>query len=190
MSHSSYNELATIVRTRRSIRGFKNTPLKQENLEEILRTAVWVPNHKNTQPWRFIISQSEPSRKKLAELFLHYYRQSSALTEDQAVSKSEKWFAAPTIVWTVMKVPSDQLQKEEDLAATCCVTYNIMLLAHSQGLGTFWRTVPEKENWLRNELGVAFDEKIVSCLFIGYPDNQNEIAIPRKQPLEPNLTIK
>ena len=43
------------IYTRRSIRYFKDEPLPEEALAEILRAGMQAPSPKNRQPWRFLV---------------------------------------------------------------------------------------------------------------------------------------
>ena len=43
------------INTRRSIRAFKDEPVPQELLQEIIATACWSPSYKNSQPWQVMV---------------------------------------------------------------------------------------------------------------------------------------
>jgi len=43
------------IRTRRSIRSFKPTPIPKKILQEVLDSCRWAPSGSNTQPWEFAI---------------------------------------------------------------------------------------------------------------------------------------
>ena len=45
--------LGTLVRERRSIRGYKKRPASQELIAEIIAIAKGAPSSMNTQPWIF-----------------------------------------------------------------------------------------------------------------------------------------
>jgi nitroreductase len=48
-------ELIEAIKTRRSIRGYKSTPVPKEILAEILEIAIHAPSAMNIQPWKFTI---------------------------------------------------------------------------------------------------------------------------------------
>lgn len=52
MKHSKVLE---IIENRRSIRSYLNTPIPEEDLNEILETGLYAPSGKNRKPWRFLI---------------------------------------------------------------------------------------------------------------------------------------
>ncbi len=43
------------IRSRRSIRSFKPTPVSKRILEEVLDNSRWAPSGSNTQPWEFAV---------------------------------------------------------------------------------------------------------------------------------------
>ncbi|MFE4240438.1 nitroreductase family protein [Peribacillus butanolivorans] len=59
-------KLEQIIKERRSIKRFKDIPVPLDTIQSLLETSTWAPNHKMTQPWRFIVVQGG-SRLKLAE---------------------------------------------------------------------------------------------------------------------------
>ncbi len=50
----------TLVRERRSIRGYKPDPIPKEVLKEIIEVATGAPSSMNTQPWHFHVISGEP----------------------------------------------------------------------------------------------------------------------------------
>ena len=62
------------------------------------------------------------------------------------------------------------MQDEEDLLATGCAVYAVLLAAHDRGLASYWRTpsvlrTPQG----RAALGVPDDEHVVSLIHLGPP---------------------
>ena len=47
------------IRTRRNIKEFKNTEVAGDLLKLILEAATWAPNHRRTEPWRFVVIGEE-----------------------------------------------------------------------------------------------------------------------------------
>jgi nitroreductase len=48
-------ELIEAIKSRRSIRGYKPTPIPKETLAKILAAATRAPSGLNSQPWEFIV---------------------------------------------------------------------------------------------------------------------------------------
>jgi nitroreductase len=48
-------ELMDAIKGRRSIREYKDTPVPQKLIEEIIEATTWAPSAKNGQQWRFTV---------------------------------------------------------------------------------------------------------------------------------------
>ena len=53
-------DFETLVRTRRSVRGYKSDPVPREVIEEIIDVAKRAPSSMNTQPWHVHVLTGEP----------------------------------------------------------------------------------------------------------------------------------
>ena len=53
----------TLVRTRRSVRGYKKDPVPKEIIQEIIDVAKGAPSSMNTQPWTLYVVTGEPLDK-------------------------------------------------------------------------------------------------------------------------------
>ena len=52
-------DILEAIRTRKSIRGYKLTPVPRETLEEIIDIARRSPSTTNTQPWEITVITGE-----------------------------------------------------------------------------------------------------------------------------------
>jgi nitroreductase len=154
-------ELETAIRTRRTHKAFAPEPVPRELLDELFELARWAPNHHLTNPWRFrVLGPEALERLKRA-------------AGPEAASKLDR---APTLVAaTVLTTPGDQVQTEEDLCATACATYAVLLTAHARGLAGYWRT-PEV---LRTPdgleaLSIPSGEHFVALIHLGWPRQEKE----------------
>ncbi|MDQ1910490.1 nitroreductase [Paenibacillus sp. GD4] len=164
--------LAQIIKERRSIHQFEDRPVSIELIQELLETAVWVPNHKLTEPWRFVLIHGE-GRRRLADI-----ARAGAEKREKDPEKSkelgqkfyDRFMRVPVFLAVVMKEDSHPVVREEDYASTSCLIHNFSLLAWEHGIGLVWETypllhVPE----FRSALGIQPGEKLVGSLHIGYP---------------------
>lgn len=178
--------LADAIRTRRSVGAFTSQPVDPALVLELIETAVWVPNHRLTEPWRFVFL-SGAAAQRYAEI-----RQEMALDgfaspdaeARQAVAKGTyaKFNGIPAFLAVIMKQHADAQIREEDYAACCCLTQNFLLLAWERGLGTSWKTF-KRDARLRQLLSLADDEVVVAWLHMGYPDGAL-VTSSRKPPHE------
>lgn len=54
------------IEERRSIRKYKNIPVEKEKIQEIIESGRISPSGSNTQPWHFIIVESDEMRNKVS----------------------------------------------------------------------------------------------------------------------------
>jgi nitroreductase len=56
-------DFETLVRTRRSVRGYKTDPVPKKIIQEIIDIAKGAPSSMNTQPWNLYVVTGEPLDK-------------------------------------------------------------------------------------------------------------------------------
>jgi nitroreductase len=143
------------IRTRRTHKAFRPEPVPRETLEELFELARWAPNHHLTSPWRFRVLGPE-SLERL-----------KAAAGPEAASKLDR---APTLVVCSAMRSDDPIQDEEDLLATGCAAYLVLLAAHARGLGGYWRTPGVLRTGAgREAVGLGPDERFVSLIHLGQP---------------------
>jgi nitroreductase len=154
------------IRTRRTHKAFAPEPVPPELLDELLELARWAPNHHLTNPWRFrVLGPAALARLKDA-------------TGPEGASKLDR---APTLVAATVVRSEDPVQDEEDLCATACATYAVLLGAHARGLAGYWRTpgilrTPEG----RAALDIPDGEHFVALIHLGWP--RQEKTPPERAP--------
>jgi nitroreductase len=61
----SVKSLSQAIQSRRSTPSFDGAPIPSEDLRQILDAGLHAPSGYNMQPWRFVVVQSEETRRKL-----------------------------------------------------------------------------------------------------------------------------
>lgn len=185
------NEQALSVRraiiSRRSIKNFNGQPVDLEDLNDILKDALWAPNHGNRNPWRFVVA-AEQGYEKMLEVLRDFAIPKWQELSEETLEKQMKKFTGPTAAVFVI-VPEDARQKErlEDFAAASALLQNTMLLAWDKGIGSCWKTPGFLDNpKFREVLGAKQGERIISMLQLGYFDEEPK-ARPRT-PIEEVIT--
>jgi nitroreductase len=161
-------EVEEAIRGRRTHKVYAAEPVAPDVLEELLELARWAPNHHLTQPWRFRV---------IGPAALH------ALKEAAGPEAGAKLDRAPTLVNASVKVRGDEIEREEDLLATGCAVYAVLLGAHARGLVGYWRT----PGVLRTPEGAAAvqmgeDEHFVGLIHLG--GRRQEQPAPERAPLD------
>ncbi len=182
--------LKDIIRSRRSISMFKDQPVPLELVEELLESAVYAPNHRMTEPWRFIVLTGEARGRYAnirAEMVLDKMKTEKEADRQQAVEGTIRKFAGvPLYLLVVMKQNENPEVREEDYAACSCVIQNFMLLAWERGLGTCWKTF-KNDPRLRAFVGLSTDEQVVGIVHVGYPDEEGREVL--RQSPQQRLTV-
>jgi nitroreductase len=183
-------DLAGLIRSRRSIGVFTTQPVPIELVQELLETAVYAPNHRMTEPWRFILVVDEGRERYAAirrDMILDSMKSHGETERQQAAEGTyRKFMAIPMYLILAMKPHDDPETREEDYAACACVAQNFLLLAWDRGLGTSWKTFKNYSR-LRAYLGLATDEKVVGVIHIGYPAETAQNS--QRQSVNKRLTI-
>ena len=92
------SEITDLIRSRRSIRpeSFSTRKIQRDQIELILNNAQWAPNHGSTEPWRFIVFESENSRNELSQTLGKIYLEEVA-PDEQNDTKLAKLIRRPLI---------------------------------------------------------------------------------------------
>lgn len=157
------NDVIRTICTRRSIRDFKEKPIDRSILEAIVKCGIYAPNGHNMQTWHFTIITDS---LKIGEL------KNLAKNAAKKYSSSFYGFNNPVAVILV----SEDKRSPYSLQNGSAAAQNIMLAAHSLGIGSVWinalySTCDEIElREFLSSLGVPQSHLIVSTICLGYPE--------------------
>lgn len=149
---------------------FKDRPVPREVLERMLATAVWAPNHRLTEPWRFfVLEKGSEARNKAADLAYEFsMERNNNLARAEAARRA---VLDPPVVIYVYCVPgpNDEVTKE-NYGAVCCAAHNVSLAGVAEGLVVTWETGGvTRHPKLRQVLGAQADWQMAVMLSIGVP---------------------
>lgn len=182
----SPDAINALIRSRRSTapENFSGAGIRREILLDILENARWAPNHKMTQPWRFIIFR-EKALNRLASYMGTYYREHTPqeqFREEKLQKTREKVLkSACVIVLCLKRSQGIEIPEWEEIAALACAVENIWIGAAGYGLGGYWST-PESILQAGQFLDLEPSEFCLGLFYLGHP---RPIPDKRKrQPLE------
>ena len=159
--------LEQIIKNRVSQKSYTNDPVSKELVLKLLDTAVYAPNHKMRQPWRFIFIEGEGKES----LRSRYLKKLSGETLEKVSVAFEKMYQAPLLIAFVMPTSLDYDVEFEDIQANSSVVQNFLLLAEEQGLSTHWKTPGFiKSDAFKEILGLAENELVAGIIMVGYAD--------------------
>ncbi|WP_375579698.1 nitroreductase [Marivirga tractuosa] len=144
--HKTFNieEINDLIRTRRSIYPAQYTGEKVDDMiiEQMLENANWAPNHKHTEPWRFIVF-TENGLDQLGKFQSDIYKEVSTANGNFDESKMEKLRNKPLMASHVIAIGMKRDEKqsipvEEEVAAVAAAVQNMQLTASAYGVGCYW----------------------------------------------------
>ena len=158
------------IHNRRMSNDFSDFVPDRDALQRMLDAAVWAPNHRLTNPWRFYIVEKDGEKR--AEVAQLAYDNQFARTgnEENAEGSRQRVLEAPALVY-VYSVPGDtEEMTQENYAAACCAVQNLLLAAVAEGLAGDRSTGNvTRHPQLAETLGAEPDWTMVGALFIGQP---------------------
>ena len=149
-------EIQDALLNRRSIRKYKNQKISKENIDLILKAAMYAPSAMNLQPWQFIVIDD---KDVLIETInsIHYaemLKQSAAailVCGEADIEKNESW-----------------------LLQNCSASIqNILLAAHGLGIGSCWIAIHGMDDVykkIKTQFNLPQNIVPVSLISLGYPD--------------------
>jgi len=168
--------LSEIIKKRVSVSKFNEMAVNVDLVKQLLGHAVYAPNHKLREPWRFVLLEGE-GKKNFVSNYINQVSESSKEESEQLLSKV---FSAPMIVAFIMPVNKDFRDELEDLQAVAALIQNFLLLATEVNLATSWKTPKYIESEIFKEvIGCMPNEIIVGMVMIGYT-NLTIAPKPRK----------
>jgi len=147
--------LLELLKTRRSIRSYREEQIPQKTLIEIIDTARYAPTGANLQPWEFILVTDAGLRQELSKYAKFYFIKSGHVA------------LAPALI-IILGRPS----RSEFYTIDCSLAgANIIIAAHFLGLGTCWIGAFNEQK-IKESLCIPDELKIVGMITIGFIDEQ------------------
>ena len=169
-------EAIEAIKTRRSIRQYKTTPVDSKTIELVLDAARLAPSWKNSQCWRFIVVRDNNVKVEL----------SNTLSASNRAIESVR--NAPVVIVVCAELGKSgyidgKLATDKGewwyMFDVALATENLMLAAHSLGLGTVAAGLFDAKR-AADILQVPQGLCVVLMLPLGYPAIEPE-PIPKKE---------
>jgi len=208
-SSSSGDETGIImhlIKKRRSIfpKQFSSSlKVMKEELLMILEAARWAPTHKLTEPWHFVIFESDGEKSRLGQYLAEDYK-SSAGNEflDTKYHKKIKNVQTSSFVIAICVMRANTTNKNpevEDVSSVAMAVQNMSLVGATMNIGMYWSSgaiyeaETKKERCIQNPqklkefLKLPTDETIcIGWLFIGKYD-YDQVKKGVRKPLDDKI---
>jgi len=165
-------DVMTAISTRRSIRRFGKEQVPDALLRSILEAAHWAPSAHNKQPWYFIVSRDRDKKEKIAQ----------ASTWAKFLPEAPVMILVCTRLDYRWKSTPPKMIEWFSLQSTAAAIQNLLLAAHSLGLGTCWIGDINKD-LLAELFTIPGGYEPVAIIALGYPAVPSTPATTRR-PLE------
>ena len=169
-------EINELIRTRRSIYPAQYTGEKVDDMiiDQMLENANWAPNHKHTEPWRFIVF-TDTGLDQLGKFQADIYQEVAKAKGDFDEAKMEKLRNKPLMASHVIAIGMKRDEKlripvEEEISAVAASVQNMQLTASAFGVGCYWGSggITYMDE-AKKALGLEKEDKLLGFLYVGMP---------------------
>lgn len=157
-------DIFEIIKTRRSIREYKNKPIPKEVLQKLVDAARFAPTARKVEPWEFVVITESDTLKKLGALAENARFMANALAGIAVFCSDTKYY----------------------LEDGCAATQNILLAATALGIGSCWVAGDKKPycNEVSALLNVPATFKLISLVALGYPQSERSFGVADRRAFE------
>ena len=172
-------DFGEVLRARRTINLYLQTPVPRELVLEAIEAATWAPNHHVTEPWKFYLLG-----KETVAACLDLVRDIVTAKKDAKAGefKANSWAEKPGWLAITCRKSDDELLQREDYAACSAATQNLLLYLWKAGVGSKWTTGDiTRDPRFFDIIGADPNEEfVVGLVWFGYPKltpSQNRKAL-------------
>ncbi len=154
------NPVLQAIYNRRSVRHFTKEALEPELIEEVIKAGSWAPSGLNNQPWRFAVV----TEHELKDRFI-------PLTKYGRVIE-----AAPCLIPVFIDKAAMYHPVKDHQAMGACIQ-NMLLAAHSLGLGAVWLgEILKNAEKVRQLLGLPETLELMAVVAMGHPARTDQTS--------------
>ncbi len=205
--------LVQLMASRRSCRNYTEQTVDRSVLEDLVKIGTTAPSGTNCQNWTFTILPDRAAVDELGQRIASFFKKINSLAEKQLIRKTLRlvgkpaldnyyreyyqsvkeglkayelsgrdllFHGAPTVIIVATR-PGGSCPFEDALLAT----QNILLGAHSMGLGTcligFAVDAIKNDAGIQRFLTIPVEETVCSVIAVGYPEEKYEKLTGRKK---------
>lgn len=169
-------ELSETIKSRRSIRKYKDLDIPNDIIENLIESARLAPSAKNRQPWKFMVVKGIV-KDEIADIMLEQLKKSKVSLERKLYNANSSVKAtayimkkAPILI-LVFKPNEDNWIIGDSLSIGAAIEH-ICLRATDLELGSLWiRDIVYTQKEIA-KLVCKYDMELISAISIGYPDEK------------------
>jgi nitroreductase len=184
------NAVIEVIRKRRSVRSYQSRAVPRDIINAIIDAGNEAPSAMNSQPWRFVVIEDGEAKKKLiraalpnARKILDMVKESDPVRHEAITKRLNElpdpiYYSAPAVVFVI----GSGRYAQHSCPLAC---ENMMLAAHSMGLGTCWvgfGSMVTEDEGIKRLLELKDEEMIFGPILLGYSEGYPERP-PKKEPM-------
>ncbi len=165
------------IKKRYSVRDYKDKPISDSDLKQILEAARLAPSASNRQEWRFIVVKNEETRQKLSE-----------------AAKKQKFVAqAPVVIACCAQTDNHIMSCGQPCYPidVAIAIDHMTLVAAELGIGSCWIGA-FYEDKVKEILKIPQDIRVVELLCLGYAQDaeaRDKSRLPLEQIVMPDKWV-
>jgi nitroreductase len=143
-----------VVRDRRSIRSYRDAPVADEVLEQVLEAARLAPSASNRQEWKFVVVRDADLRAQLV-----------------GAARGQQFVGQAPVVIAACAMQRDHVMScghPSHLIDVAIALEHLALAARALELGTCWIGAFDQQK-VRELLGIPRTVDVVELMTLGYP---------------------
>ena len=132
LTNSSKSNVLNLIKGRRNTKQFSGEDISVGEIEVLLEAAVWAPNHRNNEPWRFFTVRKESSiRNEIANgiIALQESNSTGKLPDLHKQRITQDIARQPWLIFVYSESSDRDEITEENYGAVCCAIQNMQLKA-------------------------------------------------------------
>lgn len=185
----SVEQINDLIKNRRSIypNMYNDEKVPDEIIKQMLENANWAPNHKISEPWRFVVFKGA-GLKTLAEFQSGLYKKVSEAAGTFKEKDYDKLASKPLLASHIIAIGMKRDEKErlpeiEEVEAVACAVQNMYLTAAAYGVGCYWGSggvtyMDEAKSFF----GLGEKDKLLGFMYVGMPKMKPPRG--RRKPIE------
>jgi len=223
LPHGKYDivRLVNLMQSRRSCRNYLEKPVEKTLLSDLVKIGITAPSGSNCQMWSFNILPDRSSVEAFARRVKRFYENLNRMAEKSWLRFLLKLIGKPELDWyyenhyeSVEEGLADWDESRKDILfhgapaviivaskkeASCpsedalLATQNILLGAHSLGLGTclvgFVVSAMKSDRNICDLIKLPEDESVYAVIAVGYPDEKYQYVAGRKPAMIRTITL-
>ena len=146
-------------------------PVAKEQVETIIEAAIWAPNHYLTEPWRFVVLKGDARRELGDAMSTALVNTSTDSPTQQRLDIERNRPLSASVIIALISSPKvgNNVVLQEEMVAAGAALQNMLLAAHSLGLGAMVRTGSHAySEGIKKSFEMREGEGLVGLIYLGH----------------------